>query len=209
MSTGHSAGLQNAAQFRDAEAKIRAKKRKEAAAAGAKSGGSGDGWNQETVYRDATGAKIDMHEEVRKRDAARAKQLELDEAEGEALRKGLVQRERELTAAREMEAMANTSFARDRTDLDREQMEVIREGDPMAAQAARRRAEQRAAAGRGGPVKPVYKGPPPKPNRFGILPGYRWDGVDRGNGFEDKVLASKFSQQQKKEQAYLYSCADM
>ena len=146
MSTGHSAGLQNAAQFREAEAKIRAKKRKEAAAAAAASGGGGDRRHQETVYRDATGAKIDMHEEMRKRDAARAKQLELDEVEGEALRKGRVQREREMAAAREMEAMANTSFARDRTDLDREQMEVLWEGDPMAAQAARRRAEQRAAA---------------------------------------------------------------
>lgn len=58
-------------------------------------------------------------------------------------------------------------------------------------------------------MKPMYKGPPPKPNRYGIRPGYRWDGIDRGNGFEDRLLTSLHSKGREKEEAYKWSSADM
>ena len=72
--------------------------------------------------------------------------------------------------------------------------------------------------------KPLYKGPNAPANRFGnnygnntgknanalgILPGYRWDGVDRGNKFEKKILIKMNERQEFNEDAYKWSVADM
>jgi hypothetical protein len=62
--------------------------------------------------------------------------------------------------------------------------QVMRADDPALAFLTKSRGDA------SGPRKPEYRGPAPAPNRFGIKPGYRWDGVDRGNGFEKKRFAS-------------------
>lgn len=57
--------------------------------------------------------------------------------------------------------------------------------------------------------KPVYKGPEPPPNRFNIRPGFRWDGVDRSNGFEKQFFNKISDRKAVQEQAYKWSVEDM
>lgn len=59
------------------------------------------------------------------------------------------------------------------------------------------------------PGYPQYSGPEPLPNRYGIRPGYRWDGVDRSNGFEKRIVEMKNNTKATEEIAYKWSVEDL
>ncbi|KAK0223318.1 Pre-mRNA-splicing factor of RES complex-domain-containing protein [Armillaria fumosa] len=157
---------------------------------------------QETVYRDATGRKIDT--KAARAEAARKKR-EKEEREAQKMEwgKGLVQRDEAEKRKQELERLKTKNFARhaDDEDLNEEQKAKELWNDPAAAFLTRKRSK--------GPQKPQYTGPPPPPNRFGIKPGYRWDGVDRGNGFEKKLFQGKNEARRKGQESYQWSVDDM
>lgn len=64
--------------------------------------------------------------------------------------------------------------------------------------------------------KPTYSGPNVTPNRFSVgsnskpvLPGYRWDGVDRSNKLEKKILLRMNERAELREDGYKWSVSDM
>ncbi|KAK4051184.1 Pre-mRNA-splicing factor cwc26 [Microbotryomycetes sp. JL201] len=143
-----------------------------------------------TVYRDASGKKIDL--KVRKAEEAQRKREDLEkQMKKMEWGKGLVQRSDREEKAREAERLKQKGIARpvhirsyaDDQDLNEEQRNIERWNDP-AANFLTKKKEKKTR----GPVFPKYAGPPPPPNRFGIMPGYRWDGVDRSNGFESQLM---------------------
>ena len=58
-------------------------------------------------------------------------------------------------------------------------------------------------------TKPKYRGPSPPINRFNILPGYRWDGIVRGNNYENKRISRSNISKMRKQQDYELRAADM
>jgi len=176
------------------------------------------GEGQETTYRDKRGRKLDMLNEFMRQQALReGKEIKIEKAQYE-WGKGTVQKEDEKAAQKELELIADQPFARtvDDVRLDSYKKQIIHDDDPMAEYFKAKREKELNEQYKKSekienlkPRKPIYKGPTPPPNRFNILPGFRWDAVDRGNGFESKLFKNLSSKIGNKEDSYKFSSADM
>ncbi|KAI4207136.1 MAG: hypothetical protein LQ349_009873, partial [Xanthoria aureola] len=174
MESGAHAGLQTADQVAAQLHRKQAAERHRFATDSAAHSGQGT----ETIYRDASGRIINV---AMKRAEAR-KQAEEEAVKTAAqieAQKGDVQRaerERRKDALKEAKYLPVARYADD-VAMNEEMKERERWDDPAAKFLTAKK------MGRSVTGKPLYAGAF-TPNRYGIRPGHRWDGVDRGNGFE-------------------------
>ncbi|XP_050358012.1 BUD13 homolog [Nymphalis io] len=149
-----------------------------------------------------------------KRDTSQDKQMQREKAERQKeldekykkWSKGIKQVEDQQAAVQDFIHEASKPLARykDDRDLEDQLRDVERAGDPMLKYIREKKREK----GELGPEKPIYKGNFP-PNRFNIRPGYRWDGVDRSNGYEKKYFDQQSKRKAQEEEVYKWSTEDL
>lgn len=166
------------------------------------------GKDAEVVFRDRkTGKLRDLEkesEEFRKKDEKNKAKKAIYDQWGA----GLKQIENHKSRLDELAHEMNKPLARyaNDGDLDEFLKNQERDGDPMLEYLRQKEKEKRKANNE--PELPKYEGLYPE-NRFGIRPGYRWDGVDRSNGFEKKWFDVISKRKASEEEAYRYSTEDM
>ncbi|KAI8987938.1 Pre-mRNA-splicing factor of RES complex-domain-containing protein [Mycotypha africana] len=164
------------------------------------------GDTENTVYRDVSGRKIDPKQKKAEEMRRRREKIER-EAERMEWGKGLVQRREAEEQKKRLEEEKHKPLARyvDDQDFNEELRQQARWNDPAAGFLT-----NNASVSKDGKrfVKPTYNGPW-KPNRFMIPPGYRWDGVDRSNGYEDKFLLQQNQSKSRAAEAFAWSTEDM
>ena len=181
MESGAHAGLQTADQVTAQLKRKEAEERRRFLEDGDEHSGKG----KETIYRDASGRIINVQmkrAEARKKaeeEAAKAA-AELEGQKGDVQRAEKEKRREQLSEAK---FMPIARYADD-VELNEDLKERERWNDPAAGFLEKKK-EGKSVSG-----KPLYRGAA-APNRYGIRPGHRWDGVDRGTGFEKEYFASR------------------
>eukprot|EP01118_Nematostelium_gracile_P019467 TRINITY_DN902_c0_g1_i6.p1 TRINITY_DN902_c0_g1~~TRINITY_DN902_c0_g1_i6.p1 ORF type:complete len:473 (+),score=133.12 TRINITY_DN902_c0_g1_i6:189-1421(+) len=162
-----------------------------------------------TVYRDKRGKKLSINEVIAVEEGRHNSDEDLEWGSGLAQKRQKEEKKYEAT-------QKNKPFARsiDDQDLNAMYKEKARWGDPMAGRTTLKSETKKEEYKTETSKRPYslierrWKGVPPV-NRYNIIPGNNWDGLDRSNGFEKKLLFREGNKVARDEEAYLYSVEDM
>jgi pre-mRNA-splicing factor CWC26 len=157
--------------------------------------------NQETIHRDAKGRKINMDTQKAQQIIQKREQTERDEQRMKWGR-GIVQVEEQERLAQRLLNEKGKQLAVFGDDIERNDImkEKVHWGDAMANTFKRSTKDAKS--------RRVYQGACPA-NRFNIKPGYRWDGIDRSNGWEIKLFRSKNLDNLDKKEYHRWATEDM
>eukprot|EP00826_Nyctotherus_ovalis_P063563 TRINITY_DN9324_c0_g1_i1.p1 TRINITY_DN9324_c0_g1~~TRINITY_DN9324_c0_g1_i1.p1 ORF type:complete len:297 (+),score=107.19 TRINITY_DN9324_c0_g1_i1:63-953(+) len=153
----------------------------------------------ETVYRKA-GVRISK-EAAQMTERERLRKLNEEQLSkwGKGIRQRSEEEERAIFEANiSKQPLRNTEISE---EVDEELKQVSRFGDPMRDLIGQKKQKEGVIV-----FSSKFKAPP---NRYGIQPGHRWDGVDRGNGFEKKLLLARNERVANEADAYKWRTEDM
>lgn len=198
MASGAMAGLQTAEQVTAALKRKEKAEKKAMKAAGLDSGGLA----QQTIYRDASGRMINVKEkkaefEEKAKEEERKQKEEVEASRGDVQRREKEDRRQELQEAKVMTVARHANDAK----MNDELKERERWNDPMAQLLGTKKSSK---GGKSKSSAKTYQGAF-EPNRYGIRPGWRWDGVDRSNGFERKWFAARNKQRDREALEYAWT----
>lgn len=201
---GKSAGLQNARELAEETKQFRSREDQMFQTLSKDISGE----NATTVHRDRKTGKIRNLEEEEERQQKKREEEEKNKEKYSRWGRGLVQVENRDQQIKEQLYEMSKPLARyaDDEDLEKYLKEQEREGDPMLAYI--RKKKKKKAADAGEVEKPQFEGFF-APNRYGIRPGHRWDGVDRSNGYEKKWFEVQNAKKAVLEDSYKWSTEDM
>jgi pre-mRNA-splicing factor CWC26 len=204
MSSGLRAGLVSGAALKEEAAKVRSERK----AALEALPDSQTGKSADTVYRNRSGGKIGREEWVEQQQKKRKKKLSEYPEQELAWGGGLKQQANKEDEMAETERVSQLPFARfepDQGALDdmhgkqawHDPMSKFKDDEETGGEPASLGVVPKPEA------KKRPKCPhPPWPNRFGILPGYRWDGAVRGHNYEKRWLDAKNNREFMKTERY-------